>query len=99
MDDKLSAFSDLDSPVDISSRGLQEFMYGPDFGSDLRRQEYRDALLSCTLLQVRHAVEDVLMPLIRDENSVKICVIGEDRRIQEFKNDPKIKWTISNENE
>jgi presequence protease len=93
---KLSAFSDLDAPTDISSRGLQEFLYGPVFGSDARRQEFRDALRSCQLSQIRSAIEQKILPFIQ-QDSMKMCVIGEERKIEELKNDTSnnIKWSIS----
>lgn len=88
---KLSAFSDLDAPVDVSSRGLQEFLYGPEMGSDTRRQEYRDALRSCSLKDIQNTLEGVIMPLIGD---AKVCVIGEAGKKEEFKNDSSHKWEI-----
>lgn len=91
---KLSAFSDLDSPVDISSRGLQEFLYGPEMGSDSRRQEYREALRSCNLKNVKETIETVLQPLIESSEAARICVIGEVGKMEEIKNDKEIKWQI-----
>lgn len=90
---KLSAFSDMDAPVDVSSRGLQGFLYGSEMGSDARRQEYRDALRSCSLKDIQTTLEGVLIPLVAAENP-KICVIGEAGRIEEFRNDPQNKWEI-----
>ena len=87
---KLSAFSDLDAPVDVSSRGLQEFLHGPEMASDSRRQEYRDALRSGSLKGIQDTLEGVLLPLI---DNPKICVIGEAGKIEEFRNDP-VKWEI-----
>ena len=95
---KLSAFSDLDSPVDVSSRGLQEFLYGPELGSDDRRQEYREALRSCNLKSVKETIENVLEPLIESTNSARVCVIGEAGKIEEFKNDKKLNWHIEEAN-
>ena len=88
---KLSAFSDLDAPVDVASRGLQEFLYGSEMGSDIRRQEYRDALRSSTLKDIQNTLEGLLIPLIDDS---KVCVIGETGKIEEFQNN-SIKWMIS----
>ncbi len=92
---KLSAFSDLDAPVDVSARGLQEFLYGPEMGSDVRRQEYREALLACGLKDVQETIGNVLQPLIdSSENYARVCVIGEAAKIEEFKNDQNLNWTI-----
>jgi presequence protease len=92
---KLSVFSDLDSPVDVSSRGLQEFFHGPEIGSDDRRQEYRDALRSCTLKNVKETIETVLLPLIESTEDGRVCVIGEEGKLKEIENDEKIiKWKI-----
>jgi len=91
---KLSAFSDLDSPVDVSSRGLQEFLYGPELGSDDRRQEYRENLRSCNLKNFKETIETVLQPLIESPEASRICVIGETGKLEEIKNDKQTKWHI-----
>ena len=51
-------------------------------GSDTRRQEYRDALRSCSLKDIQNTLEGVIMPLIGD---AKVCVIGEAGKMEEFK--------------
>lgn len=91
---KLSAFSDLDAPVDVSSRGLQEFLYGPEMGSDQRRQEYREALRSCSLANVHESIDSILNESALKE--ARVCVIGESGKIAEFENDPALKWAIEN---
>ena len=90
---KLSVFSDLDGPVDVSSRGLEEFLYGPQLGSDSRRQEYREALRSCSLQSVNAALETLKNTNYSSDG--RVCVIGEESKIDEFKKDDKIKWKIS----
>lgn len=89
---KLSVFSDLDSPVDVSCRGLNEFLYGPELGSDSRRQEFRDALRSCTLDDVKETLEG-----LRVMDDVRVCVIGEEGKVKEITGDAfeaRQKWEI-----
>ena len=91
---KLSTFSDMDAPVDISSRGFQEFLYGPVEGSDVLRQEYREAFRACSLKDIKNILEDVILPLTDKNDSGRICVIGEVNKIEDVRNDLNYQWKI-----
>ncbi len=65
---KLSVFSSLDAPIDISSEGQHEFLYGI---TDVDRQLYRDQLILVDDTSLKEAAET----LSKDNAGVR-CVIG-----------------------
>lgn len=66
---KLSVFSALDAPVDISSEGLHNFYYGI---SDVDRQLYREQLLAVHAQSLKETVERLFESRARSQT----CVIG-----------------------
>ena len=65
---KLSVFSSLDAPLDVSSDGLALFKYGI---TDLERQEYRDALFAVNTQTLMLAAQKYLSGL--NDRTVVIC--------------------------
>ena len=91
---KLSVFSDLDAPVNVSSRGLQLFLYGERIGSDQNRQMFRNALRFASLKDIKVIIEEIILPAINDDQKIRTCVIGEEAKISEFRNDCTQKLSI-----